>query len=830
MAISNVKDTLDLYYYNATSIRGKLFDFNNFFTHHDYDVICVSESWLFDKGEKTVYDGEVLDNIKYAIYRNDRDLDRIEKDDGGGVLCAVNNELTSSRRDEFEVTDLEIVWVEITLTNKRIFVGTLYLPCKCKVETLAKLDESIGRVINSMHDRDNIVLVGDFNRPDIIWCCDENDHVVASNDAELSTVSSQFMEILYSHNLTQFNKHATCGDAILDLVITDGLDAQCHITDTATTSTHRAIDVSLAIPHVGAPAPTPRVVYSYKKADFNNIIQALSCIWWCTYSFSSVDQAFNNFYDVLYAVINDNVPRINIRVQKYPMWYTRDLISLIKQKYKWRKKFIQCGRDTLSIAYKHFSSLRADVKRVQKYLYTEYISGVCADMKINPKRFWSFSKSKRSSSSIPNAVTYNSRTYSTIQQIATAFNKYFQSVFILNKPMEICNDIPFSNVPTFRMPPLTYDEVREKLKNLNVNGASGHDNMSAVFLSRSADVICVPLTDLFNRSLSEGVYPSVLKLNNVIPIFKKGKKSDVLNYRGISIQPIIGKIFEFFVNKALRYHLKLLICEEQHGFMACRSTTTNLAVYTEIISKCFDDKAQLNAIYTDFSRAFDVVPHNLLLLKMERQFGISNNLLKWFHSYLTDRYQRVVLKGCTTDWVKVTSGVPQGSILGPTLFLMYINDLPDTLRNAKCLLFADDAKIFKEVQCVQDCRLLQFDINSMLRWCSNWRITLNVKKCFFINFSLLKSRNIDYVYRINDKIIKRVTSIKDLGVTFTHNLNFSVHISNVTKKSFQMFGFIKRVLKPINDPHVFFIFVPHTYSFEVGILLFCLVPPRTNDA
>ena len=294
-----------------------------------------------------------------------------------------------------------------------------------------------------------------------------------------------------------------------------------------------------------------------------------------------------------------------------------------------------------------------------------------------------------------------------------------------------------------------------------------------------------------------------MKLNNVIPIFKKGEKIDVLNYRGISLQPIIGKVFEYFVNRALRSHLKLLICEEQHGFMACRSTTTNLSIYTEIINKCFDDKIQLNTIYTDFSRAFDVVPHNLLLLKMERQFGISNNLLRWFESYLSDRFQRVVLKGHDTDWMKVTSGVPQGSILGPTLFLMYINDLPDTLRHVKCLLFADDAKIFSRIQCINDCSLLQLDLDNMSRWCADWRITLNVDKCFFINFSLLKSRNIDFIYSFGNDVIEKVSTIKDLGVTFAYNLNFSLHISNITKKSFQMFGFMKRILKPINDPEVF---------------------------
>ena len=189
--------------------------------------------------------------------------------------------------------------------------------------------------------------------------------------------------------------------------------------------------------------------------------------------------------------------------------------------------------------------------------------------------------------------------------------------------------------------------------------------------------------------------------------------------------------------------------------MPCRSTTTNLAVYSEIITKCLDNKSQLHSIYTDFSRAFDVVPHNLLLTKMERQFGISSNLLSWFKSYLTNRYQRVVLNGYTTDWVSVTSGVPQGSILGPTLFLMYINDLPDVLSHSKCLLFADDAKIFKNIQSVDDCHLLQNDIMGLTQWCCTWRISLNLDKCYFVNFSLLKARNIDWVYTIQNEIVKK---------------------------------------------------------------------------
>ena len=194
---------------------------------------------------------------------------------------------------------------------------------------------------------------------------------------------------------------------------------------------------------------------------------------------------------------------------------------------------------------------------------------------------------------------------------------------------------------------------------------------------------------------------------------------------------------------------------------------------------------------------------------MERQFGISSNLLSWFKSYLTNRYQRVVLNGYTTDWVSVTSGVPQGFILGPTLFLIYINELPDVLLHSKCLLFADDAKIFKNIQSVDDCHLLQNDIMGLTQWCCTWRISLNLDKCYFVNFSLLKARNIDWVYTIQNEIVKKVTSIKDLGVTFTYNMNFTLHINNIVKKSFQMFGFMKRVLKPIND-HTAYISMYHT--------------------
>ena len=153
------------------------------------------------------------------------------------------------------------------------------------------------------------------------------------------------------------------------------------------------------------------------------------------------------------------------------------------------------------------------------------------------------------------------------------------------------------------------------------------------------------------------------------------------------------------------------------------------------------------------------MPHELLLQKMHCQFGVPDNALKWFRSYLSNRFQRVVITGVSSDWAPVSSGVPQGSILGPSLFIMYINDLPLSLRSSECLLFADDVKIFKRITCVNDCLDLQNDVHFISEWCSKWKMKLNYTKCVFINFSLKRALNIDFSYFLDGIPLKHVTSV-----------------------------------------------------------------------
>ena len=210
----------------------------------------------------------------------------------------------------------------------------------------------------------------------------------------------------------------------------------------------------------------------------------------------------------------------------------------------------------------------------------------------------------------------------------------------------------------------------------------------------------------------------------------------------------------------------------------------------------------MHSLYTDFQKAFDSVCHEYLLIKMSNQFGIVGNNLSWFRSYLSDRFQRVVISGIESDWAPVTSGVPQGSILGPSLFLMFVNDIPPSLSSCESLMFADDLKIFKRISSVNDCVDLQFALNCLFSWCSKWKMTLNTEKCFYVNFSFKRAHNIEFDYMIDNCILQPVKHIKDLGVHFSYNMCFSLHIASIVKKSFRMLGFVRRVLKPFKDVNV----------------------------
>lgn len=287
------------------------------------------------------------------------------------------------------------------------------------------------------------------------------------------------------------------------------------------------------------------------------------------------------------------------------------------------------------------------------------------------------------------------------------------------------------------------------------------------------------------------------KVSNVMPVFKSGRKSDVSNYRPVSILAAASKVFERIIFNRVLEHVKEFLSPAQHGYITARSTMTNLLEYVTHVTDAMLDGGQLDTVFTDFSNAFDQVSHQLLLIKLQN-FGLKGDVLKWFESYLSGRTQHVVVGGSKSAAVMPMSGVPQGSILGPLLFLMFINDLPDIFSSSS-LLFADDTKIFRKICCLNDCYALQSDVQLLTAWCDENQLSLNPEKCSSMS-TTCKTKPVSYQYSMSDVPIERKTVKKDLGVKFDNKHSFKAHVNEITKRSYQMIGFIFRSTQHFKRP------------------------------
>ena len=239
----------------------------------------------------------------------------------------------------------------------------------------------------------------------------------------------------------------------------------------------------------------------------------------------------------------------------------------------------------------------------------------------------------------------------------------------------------------------------------------------------------MPLTALFNRSLSTGELPEDWKLGNISPVFKKGSKGAVENYRPISSQ--VSKILESIIrDEVMSFFLEILLgklSDAQHGFVPGRSCTSQLLLAMEEWTKCLDEGVPLDICYLDFKKAFDSVAHERLLIALNA-LGIRGMLLDWIRGFLTGRKQRVVLEGTASDWTQVKSGVPQGSVLGPILFIAAVQSMPMNV-DSPILIYADDTKVFRPIKDSADTDVLQRDLDALTAWSAMWQLPFNCAKC-----------------------------------------------------------------------------------------------------
>ena len=302
---------------------------------------------------------------------------------------------------------------------------------------------------------------------------------------------------------------------------------------------------------------------------------------------------------------------------------------------------------------------------------------------------------------------------------------------------------------------------------------------------------------LFNKSLRLSIFPGDWKLANIVPIFKKGKRDFVENYRPISFLPVISKVLECCVLAGLRYQISHLISREQHGFLAGRSCVTRLTSVLHYIGGQLDAGKQIDITYLDLSKAFDKVDHTKLLRRLH-QYGITGKLHDWFRSYLQGRKQQVTVLGATSQELPVTSGVPQGSVLGLILFLLFVDDLPNTVKTSRVAYYADDSKIFKSIDFITNWIVLQSDLNDLVSWSESSGLIFeqSKRKCQCITHK--KSPELP-TYIINETSLESCNTEKVLGVWVSSNLNSDKQVTEQCAKANKLPGFVHQASRYIQS-------------------------------
>jgi hypothetical protein len=426
--------------------------------------------------------------------------------------------------------------------------------------------------------------------------------------------------------------------------------------------------------------------------------------------------------------------------------------------------------------------------------YRLYINSILDDIKSNPKRFWSLVNSRRKSQRIPLELHLNELKASGGER-PELFSTFFYDNFAKQSNGIIPPPPPLRQVTNHFLSTIntTPAEVFQIINDIPEARGAGSDEIPAIFVKKCVFVLCYPFSIILNRCFKEGCFPSVWKLANIVPILKSGDKCDIKNYRPISMLPILSIIYEKILYNRLLTFVSPYLSEAQHGFLARKSCLTNLAVIQTAAIKAINTKFQLDVIHIDFEKAFDRVDHNLLLHKLHVRFGITGDMLCVLSDFLHNRKQRVVVGGDTSDWCNVLSGIAQGSTLGPLLFVLFIDDLPEYLSiyDVDILLFADDSKLFKLIKTVRDAIALQRALHTLMHWCKVWKLHPNVKKCGVISFTW-KDLPINFEYSMLSCKLQRLQNVNDLGVIFDPKLLFVDHINSIRSKAMQMLGIIYR--------------------------------------
>ena len=762
---------LKLLYTNARSIILKRNELLAYVVAETPDIVSITESWVNTK------DKHLLAEIAIPGYKTFLNC-RTHKA-GGGVILYIKENLQAIEIDKVNKDHYDSVYAKIKLNGKLLTIGTIYRPPKSNAEADCLLYDEIKSVVNNNNDT---IICGDFNLPHINW-----------NNNSADREGMRLLDMVNEVYLNQVVREPTRDNSILDLVFTTDIDLidYCDIGEHLANSDHRLIRCGI---NCNVDITENRLlVPNYNKADFTKISRVLSEVEWIDLlNGNNAENMCNVFTNKLQSVVEKHVPMVRKRLNNInrPSWMNNEIQQIIGRKRRAYKVYKRSNADCDS---REYNDVKRRCKGLIKSKKREYEEKIAKESKSNPKRFFQYVRSKKNvKTSIGPLKDNNNILVNDNKSMAFVLNEYFNAVFIKEDETPLPEPVNmYAGLERDRLVigEITVDEISKYLLKLDPAKSVGVDEISPRLLRECHSQLSLPLKIIFNKSLCEKNVPSMWKLANVTPIFKKGSKSLASNYRPISLTSVIVKLFEKILRDKIVSFLdeNNSILNSQHGFRNKRSCLTNLLDFFNVIYSNWDAKIPSDVIYLDFQKAFDTVPHKRLLTKL-RAHGIGEQLCSWIGDWLSNRKQRVVINGEASDWLDVTSGVPQGSVLGPTLFLIYINDL-DCGLVSKISKFADDTKLGGKAYTRENCELIQSDLDKLSDWSDKWLLKFNSDKCKVMHIG---NDNLKYNYQMQNKSLTEVQQEKDLGVIISNDLKTSSHCLAASKKANMMLGFIKR--------------------------------------
>ena len=756
-------------YFNARSLLPKIDYLRLLCTMYKPDCVCIVESWL----SSDILDSELcIDG--YDIIRLDRNRH------GGGVLLFINSVyshcIVYTGRPE-----LELVIVSVRLFSVSLSIALFYRPPGSPFVILDNLLTALCTHVSPTL-LTNFILLGDFN----INYLD----VTHPLFLKLLSVSNSLTLTQVVSDPTHYSSNSS---SLIDLVFLSSPKSFlfCNTLPPLANSDHLGLSFAVTI---DKPRPNPtrsmRKIWRYAYADFDLANEMLSAIDWSTLlSSEDVNTCWSNWRTKFLQVMEASIPQAVLKARKNLPWLTKTAIQSMRKRnllFKTAKKSnspsdwekYQCVRN------KVVAMLRRDKRQ---YFYNLRFA--------TNKQFWKAIKViNKQDTSIPALWDGHTSATSNIAK-AELLNSYFYECFNHTSP-SLNNPDPLDPKSCPINILCTEEQVIEMLCSLETTKSTGLDGVSAIMLRQTASSIAPCLAKLFNLSIATGSFPCEWKCARVTPIFKSTDSSLPQNYHPISILPIVSKILEQHIHSLVFKHLadNSPISKFQWGFMPRRSAISALCSLTHDWLRDLDNGNDVCSVFFDLRKAFDSVPHNHLLDKLAT-LSLCPHLLQWIHSYLSNRSQVVAVGGELSTIKNVLSGVPQGSVLGPLLFTVYIDDVADRISHSSSIsLYADDIALYRSIRSPADYSILQSDITAIVACVEEEKhLNLNVSKCSFMLISRKRSHSVVSPLLIkSNTALEQVHRVKYLGVLLTSDLTWTEHIRRICNKTRRLIGLMYR--------------------------------------